>query len=79
MTKTIHHSCLPAIEQAPHCDQQLIRERLMEIFGSPCRTTYYKHIKDYPDIPFRIKTEIDEFFLSRYHLSEEQIWKTWQD
>ena len=74
-----HHSCLPAINQVPKKDQEALRLQLMEIFGNPCRTSYYKYTHDYRNIPFNLKTQIDELFISVYSLSPESIWEVWFD
>lgn len=76
---TTHHSCLPAIEAVPKKDQPLLKDRLMEIFGNPCRTTYYKYINDYRNIPFNIKMQLDRLFTEEFGIAPECIWTEWTD
>lgn len=76
---TTHHSCMPAIEAVPKKDQGNLKSSLMEIFGNPCKTTYYKYINDYRNIPFNIKTELDRLFTEQYGIEPDAIWKVWTD
>lgn len=74
-----HHSCQPGIDRCPSGDLPRIRDGLNVIFGYPSRSTYYNHIRDYPNIPHHIKLKIDELFSVVCNLEPKEIWRTWYD
>lgn len=79
MKRTTHHSCQPGIDLVPKKDQKLLHDALMDIFDHPCRTTFYKHLRDYRNIPFNVKLSVDRLFSEMFGIPEEKVWKTWED
>lgn len=77
MSVTIHYSCRPGIELVPKKDQEDLKYKLMEVFGSPAYTTYYLKIRDYKNIPYHVKASIDNIF-SGYGISPVDAWHIWQ-
>ncbi|MCQ2064727.1 MAG: hypothetical protein MJY66_02580 [Bacteroidaceae bacterium] len=73
----LHYSCQRAVDAVPKQFQKELRQSLSEIFGNPCRTTYYQHLRDYRNIPFEVKTRVEDLFTSRYHIPKDRIWTIW--
>ena len=73
-----HYSCQPGIDLVPKKDQKFLHESLMKIFENPCKTTFYKHLRDFRNIPFEIKMSIDRLFES-LGIPEEKVWRVWEE
>lgn len=74
----VHYSCKPGIDLVPKKDQDELRQKLMEIFGSSNYATYYNKINDYRNIPWHLKEAIEGLF-KEFDVEPDKIWKIWNE
>ena len=75
--KVVHYSCKPGIELVPKKGQDELRIKLNEAFGNQSYASYFNKIRDYRNIPYHIKEEIDAIF-REYGIEPDQVWNIWE-
>lgn len=77
MKRTVYHfSCRPGLDLIPREKKKDFYLALSSVMGSPCRTVFYRNIRDWKDIPYMAKLAMDSLFAA-YGVSEDRVWKIW--